>query len=115
MAYRVIQWATGATGTYALRSIIQNSNMELVGLYVHSTEKTGIDAGELCRLKPIGIKATNDIKTIMGIDADVVLYMPLPSARVNEDPGYDEKIICQLLESGKNVITTVGFLYPKAY
>ena len=52
MAYRVIQWATGATGTYALRSIIQNSNTELVGLYVHSAEKTGVDAGDLCRLKP---------------------------------------------------------------
>ena len=116
MKYRVIQWATGATGSYALRSIIQNSNLKLVGLYVHSAAKNGKDAGELCGLKPIGVKATNDIDAIIGIDADVVLHMPLPSARANEeDPTYDEKIICRLLESGKNIITTTGFLYPKAH
>ena len=52
----------------------------------------------------------------MGIDADVVLHMRLPSARANkEDPADDEKIISRLLESGKNVITTTGFLYHKAH
>jgi hypothetical protein len=115
MSYRVIQWATGATGTYALRSVIQHPDMELVGLYVYSRQKIGVDAGELCRLEPIGVKATNDIEPIMDMDADAVLYMPLPSARINEDPDFDVKMICRLLESGKNVITTVGFLYPKAY
>ncbi len=115
MSYRVIQWATGATGTYALRSVIQHPDMELVGLYVYNREKNGFDAGEFCRLEPIGVKATNDIETIMDMDADAVLYMPLPSARINEDPDFDVKIICRLLESGKNIITTVGYLYPKAY
>ena len=71
MAYRVIQWATGATGSYALRSIIQDSTLELAGLYVHSDEKNGMDAGEFCRMNPVGVKATNDIETIMAIDADL--------------------------------------------
>ena len=115
MPYRVIQWATGTVGTYALRSVIQNPDMELVGLYVFSSEKSRVDAGELCKLGPIGVKATNDIQAIMDMDADIVLHMPVPSAMVNEDRDYDEKMIRQLLESGKNVITTVGFLYPKAH
>ena len=116
MAHRVIQWATGATGSYALRSIIQNSTLELAGLYVHSDAKNGMDAGELCGLKPVGVKATNDIEAILEMDADVVMHMPLPSVRINdEEPDYDVKMISKLLESRKNVITTVGYLYPKAY
>ena len=41
--------------------------------------------------------------------------MPLPSKQIGDDPDQDTKDICRLLESGKNVVTTVGFVYPKAY
>jgi len=43
--YRVAQWATGRIGTAALRELIRSPQFELVGVYVHSAEKDGQDAG----------------------------------------------------------------------
>ena len=45
---RVVQWATGNVGTKSLRAVIEHPQLELVGLYVHSADKVGKDAGELC-------------------------------------------------------------------
>ena len=50
MAYRVIQWSTGNVGGYALRAILGHPELELAGVWVHSAEKAGRDAGELCGL-----------------------------------------------------------------
>ena len=47
--------------------------------------------------------------------ADVVTYLPLPSARVLGDASHDEAVIRRLLAAGLNVLTTVGYLYPRAY
>jgi len=41
--------------------------------------------------------------------------MPLPSKRYGDDPDRDLHDVCRILRSGKNVVTTVGYLYPKAY
>jgi 4-hydroxy-tetrahydrodipicolinate reductase len=102
--YRVIQWATGNVGSKALRGVIEHPHMELVGLWVNSPEKVGKDAGELCGLGPVGVKATNSAADLIALDADCVLYMPHVSQ-------WDE--ICALLASGKNVVTTKGdFHYP---
>ena len=49
------------------------------------------------------------------LDADVVLHMPLPSLVHGDDPGADLDNFCRLLASGKHVITTVGYMYPKVY
>ena len=58
MAYRVIQWATGAVGSLALKEIIRHPDLELVGVLVYSEEKEGKDAGELVGLDPTGVLAT---------------------------------------------------------
>ena len=47
MAYRVVQWATGAMGKAVLRTIIDHPGVELAGVYVYSDAKAGRDAGEL--------------------------------------------------------------------
>lgn len=105
--YRVIQWATGNIGTCALSALIHHPDMELVGVYVTSPEKVGMDAGKLCGLgKDVGIKATSSVEDIIATDADCVLYMP---------PFTDFDEVCRLLEAGKNIITPRGeFLYPGA-
>lgn len=97
---RVIQWATGSIGKFAIGTCKTNAAFELVGCYVHSPEKAGLDAGEIAGVGPIGVTATDDIGAVLAIDADVVLYAPLLS-NVGE--------ICQILEAGKNVITPTGF------
>src|SRR5438105_5505623 len=97
--YRVVQWATGNIGARSLRAVIEHPSLTLAGLWVHSPEKAGRDAGELCGLGATGIVATNDLDEIVGLGADCVLYMPRAC-------DFDE--VCRLLESGSNVVTTRG-------
>jgi 2,4-diaminopentanoate dehydrogenase len=96
---RVVQWATGNIGTWSLREVIRHPDLELVGLWVHSAEKAGQDAGALCGLDPVGVVATNDLDEILALRADCVLYMPRQLA-------LDE--VCAILASGTNVVTTRG-------
>jgi 4-hydroxy-tetrahydrodipicolinate reductase len=102
---RVVQWATGNIGTKALRGVIEHPAMTLVGLHVHSAEKAGKDAAELCGLvDATGVRATAGIDDVLALDADCVLYMP---------QGCDFDEVCRLLESGANVVTTRGeFHHP---
>ncbi len=103
MAYRVIQWATGNVGRAAIEGILSHPELELVGVWVHDPGKDGRDVGELSGLPPIGLHATTDVDAILALDADCVLYSPLL-------PQLDE--VTRLLESGKNVVTPVGWFYP---
>lgn len=103
MAYRVIQWATGNVGRAAVEGILAHPQLELVGAWVHSAEKAGQDVGELCGLGRAGVRATNSADEILAMKADCVLYSPFL-------PNHAE--IVRLLESGKNVVTPVGWFYP---
>jgi hypothetical protein len=38
---RVIQWATGSVGRYAIDAMTDDPNLELVGVWVHSESKVG--------------------------------------------------------------------------
>ncbi|NEB02822.1 dihydrodipicolinate reductase [Streptomyces sp. SID13726] len=103
-ALRVVQWATGTIGARSLRGVVEHPGLELAGVYVHSADKAGRDAGELCGLGAVGVTATRSVEDVLGSGADCVLYMPLLC-----DP--DE--VCLLLESGANVVTTRGeFHHP---
>lgn len=95
--YRVIQWATGNIGTRALRATIEHPDLELVGVWVNSPDKAGKDAGELAGTDPTGVIATTSLQDLLKVDADCVLYMR---------HGTDMDELCQLLSSGKNVVTT---------
>jgi 4-hydroxy-tetrahydrodipicolinate reductase len=84
--------------------VIEHPDMTLVGLYVYSSDKVGVDAGDLCGLKPIGVKATQSIEDIVALEADCVLYMP-------RECNFDD--VCRLLSSGSNIVTTRGeFHHP---
>jgi 4-hydroxy-tetrahydrodipicolinate reductase len=97
--YRVAQWATGNIGAHALRAVIEHPQMELVGLWAHSADKQGHDAGELCGLgRKVGVKATRSLDDILAAKPDCVLYMP---QYLNVDE------VCRLLESGVNIATSV--------
>ncbi len=107
---RVIQCSTGNIGTHALRAIIHHPEMELVGLWVHSAERMGRDAGELVGLAPVGVVATNDIDALIAMDADVVCYCSGADSRLFET--IDN--FCRILRSGKHIVSTsLPFLtYP---
>ncbi|MCB2072658.1 MAG: dihydrodipicolinate reductase [Novosphingobium sp.] len=99
--YRVIQWATGNVGSRALRTIIEHPDLELVGLWVSSDQKAGKDAGELCGLGAVGVKATTSAEDLIALEADCVSYMR---------QGFDCDETCAILESGKNIVSTLADL-----
>lgn len=103
--YRVVQWATGTVGARAMRAVMEHPKMELVGVHVHSAAKEGRDAGELCGLPPVGVKATRDIERIIALKPDCVLYM-------QEGCNFDD--VCRLLEAGINIVTTRGEFFNPA-
>ena len=110
MTYRVIQWSTGNVGRLALRAIIEHPDLELVGLWVHSADKVGRDAGELAGVGPTGVLATNDVDALLALDADVVSHNATGDLRPQEAVAE----MCRFLESGKNVVSSsvVSLLYP---
>jgi hypothetical protein len=115
MAYKVIQWSSGNVGKHAVRAVAERRDLKLAGMYVFSDEKAGKDAGEIAGIGKLGVKATNDVEKIVAMEADVVIHTALPSLVYGDDPMADIDTFCRLLASGKNVITTVGYMYPKVY
>jgi 2,4-diaminopentanoate dehydrogenase len=108
---RVIQWATGITGTMALRHVIGRPDLDLVGVRVYDPAKSGIDAGALCGLPHTGLTASDDRKELINTDADVVLYM----GKVETDTPGCFADVCDLLASGKNVVATGSrFIHPRS-
>jgi len=112
MTIRVIQWATGTVGIHAVPAIVEHPDLELAGLWVHSDDKAGRDAGEICGVGPVGVPATQDAEALLGSDADVICYMA--HSDVRPDEVVDD--LCRMLAAGKNVVNTsfVPLLYPKA-
>ena len=113
MAYRVIQWGTGNVGLFALRCLIEHPQIELAGVWVHSAEKAGRDAGELCGTKPTGVRATNDVDALLASDADCVCYTATADLR----PFEAIQDICRILAAGKNVVSSsvVPLVHPKSF
>ena len=109
--YRVIQWATGAVGAYALRALVEDPDFELVGVYVHDAGKVGRDAGELAGL-PIrtGITATDDSNLLLATAADCAVYTAVGETRPRDATAE----IAALLRSGKNVVSTsmMNLIHP---
>jgi hypothetical protein len=100
---RVIQWATGGVGKAAIEAVIAHPELELAGVWVHSAEKAGRDAGELAGIDPLGITATQDIDALLALSADCVVYAPLLP---------DEAVVCRILAAGANVVTPLGWVHP---
>jgi len=107
--YRVVQWATGAMGRACLRAVIDHPALQLVGVYVYGRDKVGRDAGEIARRPPTGVIATDDVGTILALDADVVIH----AGRIAPPHGAHDADIVRLLQSGKNVISINGYSCPQ--
>ena len=71
---RVVAWSTGGVGTAVIDAIGRRPDMKLVGVWVHSPDKVGKDAGELAGGGPIGLKATNDADALIALTPDCVVY-----------------------------------------
>jgi len=109
---RVVHCGTGLTGREALRAIIQDPALELVGQYVSSAEKIGVDAGDLCGLPPTGVLATGDLDAVVALGADCLCYAGNAVGREYE--ACEE--MARFLRAGTNVVTfaVVEVCYPPA-
>lgn len=112
MTIDVIQWATGTVGIHAVPAIVAHPGLNLAGLWVHSADKVGRDAGEICGIDPVGVNATNDRDALLyDSNAPVISYMANSDLR----PGEVIDDLCAMLAAGKNVVNTsyVPLLLPR--
>jgi hypothetical protein len=83
--------------------VLDHPELEVAGCWVHSADKDGTDVGTLVGRAPLGIAATRDVDALLALDADCVVYSPIFA---------DVDVVTRLLESGKNVVTPLGWFYP---
>ncbi|UXA20064.1 dihydrodipicolinate reductase [Mycobacterium sp. SMC-4] len=107
---RVAVISTGWISSVAIRAIVRRAHLHLVGVWVHSPEKTGRDAGEIVGIGPIGVTTTNDLDDIIALKPDCVLY----GAASPEMDAAAVRDYVRLLEGGLNVVTTntPGMMFP---
>lgn len=97
----------------AIDAISRRPDLELVGVWVHSAEKVGKDAGLLAGREPLGVVATGDADALIGLRPDCVVYAASgPDRDAGAVPDY-----VRLLSAGINVLSTTstGLVYPPAY
>jgi len=111
--HKVAVWSTGWIGSIAIGAAHRRVDLELVGVWVHSPEKVGRDAGELAGIGPIGLAATNDVDAILAAGPECVIYAASgPQLDAAAVPDY-----VRLLEAGVNVVTVTswGLVFPEAF
>ena len=101
MTLRIVQWTTGNVGRQSVSAIADNPGLELVGCYAWSPDKVGRDVGELCGLRPLGGKATDDVDALLALKPDCVVYNPMW-------PSIDELV--RILGAGVNVVSSAAFI-----
>ncbi|NLA36220.1 MAG: diacylglycerol kinase [Actinobacteria bacterium] len=106
-----MQWGIGYAGTEAVRSITRHPNLKLVGAWVHSESKAGVDVGELAGVGPLGVITTTDTEALLALRPDCVVYTAQSLGR-NEGVVED---LARLLRNGINVVnlSLPALFYPE--
>ncbi len=112
-SYRVVQWSTGGVGALAVAAMNGRPDLDLVGVWVHSADKVGRDAGDLAGIGPVGVHATADVDALLALAPDCICYTASGESRPTET--IDD--FCRMLAAGINVVTTSvpGLLYPAGF
>lgn len=110
---RVVVWSTGGVGSNAIDAIRRRPDLELVGVWVHSPDKVGKDAGVLAGGEPMGVTATNDADALIALAPDCVVY----AASGPDRDGAAVPDYVRLLTAGINVVSTssTSLVYPPSY
>lgn len=112
MTYRVVQWSTGNVGRHALAGIDARPDLELVGVWVSSDAKAGVDAGELAGLgRPLGVAATTDAAALLALQPDCIVHTAMADDRLTD--ALDD--LAGFLRAGVNVVSSspVFLQYPE--
>lgn len=110
---RVVVWSSGGVGSIAVDAVHRRTDLELVGLWVHSLDKVGRDAGEICGGPAVGVIATNDVDALIALQPDCVVY----AASGPDRDGAAVPDYLTLLSAGINVVSTssTSLVYPPSY
>src|SRR6201995_1363309 len=110
---RTVVWSTGGVGAIAIDAIHSRPDLELVGVWVHSSDKVGKDAGELAGGAALGVMATNDADALTALAPDCVVY----AASGPERDGAAVPDYLRLLRAGINVVSTssTSLVHPPSY
>jgi 2,4-diaminopentanoate dehydrogenase len=110
---RTVVWSTGGVGAIAIDAISRRPDLELVGVWVHSPDKVGKDAGELAGGAPAGVAATNDADALIALAPDCVVY----AASGPDRDGAAVPDYLRLLRAGINVVSTssTSLVHPPSY
>jgi 2,4-diaminopentanoate dehydrogenase len=110
---RVVVWSTGGVGAIAIDAVSRRPDLELVGVWVHSPDKVGKDAGELAGIGSLGVTATDDADALIALAPDAVVY----AASGPQRDGAAVPDYLRLLEAGINVVSTssTSLVYPPSY
>jgi len=101
-ALRVVQWTTGNVAVEVVKALLNRPDFVLVGAYAYSADKVGVDVGMLCNLgRELGVRATNDVDSLMTPAPDCVVYTPLRFNVVE---------VQQILRAGVNIVTSAEFM-----
>jgi 4-hydroxy-tetrahydrodipicolinate reductase len=111
MSYRVVQWSTGNVGRNTLAGIDARPDLDLVGVWVSSPAKVGVDAGDLAGLgRPLGVFATSDVDALLALQPDCIVHTAMADHRLGE--ALDD--LARFLRAGINVVSSgpVFLQYP---
>ncbi|NUP28592.1 MAG: diacylglycerol kinase [Nocardia sp.] len=111
MAQRVVLVGTGNAGRIALTQLITDDRFELVGVWVSSPAKIGVDAGELAGLDiDTGIRAVGDLDELLATRPDCAVYCAMGDTRLIEAMAD----VRRFLAAGVNVVGTAPglLMYP---
>ena len=114
MTYRVVGWSTGGVGQLAIRAIARRPDLDLVGVWVHSAEKDGVDAGHAGGHRPD--RRRRDDRRRRAARARARLRLLLGVGR-GDGRRRGARRWRRMLEAGINVVTvsTPGLVHPAGY
>ncbi|HEY1829667.1 MAG TPA: hypothetical protein VGG38_05410 [Acidimicrobiales bacterium] len=102
MAKRVVVWGTGFVGQMIIPEVVRHPEFELVGVGVSNPDKVGVDAGTLCGIGPIGLRATDDVDALIALAPDALVHYG-PTAKYADD---NIRLIGAFLRAGIDVCST---------
>jgi 4-hydroxy-tetrahydrodipicolinate reductase len=107
-----VQWSVGGVGRQALRALVRRPDFELVGVFTHSADRVGRDAGELCGLARSGVTATSDAEGLLALRPDCVVFTSVGETRPRGAVAQLE----QILRTGANVVSSsmMNLIHPPA-
>ena len=93
-------------GRREFAAIIDHPELELVGIYVHSQDKVGVDGGQLAGMTDTGVRATDEVAVLLAAQSEWVLFMAAQP---------DVEVVETLLRSNANVTTSNGYLMGRHF